>query len=765
MTGFFLVARLYPWPAYARPNSSSWATAQSHMQLFICEKPSQAKDIAPHVGARQRGDGCFVGGNVAVTWCVGHLLEQAKPEAYAPELKRWSLGPLPVLPDRWIMDVKASTKDQYAAVTRLIKQANEVVIATDADREGEVIAREILERVRYSGPIQRLWLRALDDASVRAALGKLLPNEKTKGMYYSGMGRSRADWLAGMNVTMALTTAFGSGGGRAGVLHCGRVQTPVLALVVRRERAITNFKPKTHYVLSSQFEMMGTLVPMDWLCPQDRLDAEGHCVDRTVVDAAVKRIHGKAGKLSRVQKTPEREPAPLLYSLGSLQRDASAKFGLKAFVVLEACQALYEKHKATTYPRTDCEHLPVSMHGEAKTVLSAVVKADPKLASIVQGTRLDVVGRAFNDQKVTAHHAIVPTSNAGVRAQDMSPTEYLIYDLIRRRYMAQFMGDYEYTKTVIEVHCEGELFSKTGKTPVIMGWRTAYTGMTAVAPRRPSAAPADREGVKEVAIPAVMVGDPAINRHAETTTTQTKPPKRYTEGTLLAAMESIDKVIDDPRLRKIMQTKEKAGIGTDATRASIIEGLFKREYISNDKKAIIPTVKGQQLIELIERISPELADPVLTAMWEEQLMQIEEGTIKLADFERSLSNWLGELIDKIRAQAGTIRAAVPLPGSDQAPTPCPTCGGTLRQRKGPSGVFWGCSGFPDCRTTLPDAGGKPGDPLAARAECQPGDMLEKSCNCGKPMRLRQGARGPFYGCTGFPMCKQTSPVQSLPTAK
>jgi DNA topoisomerase-3 len=228
-----------------------------------------------------------------------------------------------------------------------------------------------MARVRYSGPIKRLWLRALDDASVRKALGKLLPNEKTVGMYHSGMGRARADWLAGMNVTMALTTAFGSGGGRAGVLHCGRVQTPVLALVVRRERAIANFKPKTYYVLSAQFEMLGSLLPMDWLCPQDKLDAEGHCVDKSVIDAVAKKISGKTGWLEKVTRTPEREQAPLLYSLGSLQKEASAKFGLKAQVVLDACQALYEKHKATTYPRTDCEYLPVSMF----TVAGAVVLA------------------------------------------------------------------------------------------------------------------------------------------------------------------------------------------------------------------------------------------------------------------------------------------------------------------------------------------------------------------------------------------------------
>lgn len=729
------------------------------MRLFICEKPRQAKDIAPHVGARQRDEGCIIGQGVVVTWCIGHLLEQAKPDVYVPELKRWSLEPLPVVPERWQMEVKPSTKSQYAVVSQLIKQASEVVIATDADREGEVIAREVLERNRYSGPIRRLWLGALDDATVKKALGKLLPSEKTVGMYYSGMGRSRADWLAGMNVTMALTTAFGSGMGRAGVLHCGRVQTPVLALVVRRERAIANFKPKTYFVLNAQFEMLGSLVPMDWLCPQDKLDADGHCVEKAVVDAVAKKISGKTGWLEKVTRTPERERAPLLYSLGSLQREASAKLGLKAQAVLDACQALYEKHKATTYPRTDCEYLPTSMFGETGVVVDALVKADQRLGKIAEQAGFGSPGRVFNDKKVTAHHAIIPTTNPAVRVQDMSQTEFMVYDLIRRRYLAQFLGDYEFTKTVIELACEGERFTKTGKTPTVLGWRRAYAGMVMQTSARAKAPQKDGEVVKDVVIPDVSVGGQAINRLAETSKAQTKPPARYTEGTLLGAMESIDKVIDDPRLRKIMQTKEKAGIGTDATRASIIEGLFKREYIANEKKAIVPTSKGIQLIELIERIAPELADPVLTAEWEEKLMQIEAGQFGLPRFESELSDWLTQLIEKIRAQAGHVRVTVAAP---KGAVECTSCGGHMIKRTGSAGAFWGCSGYPQCKSTLPDVNGKPG---AARpraggssangAEPEPAP----TCSCGKPMKLRQSARGPFYGCTGYPDCRETAEVR------
>jgi DNA topoisomerase-3 len=601
---------------------------------------------------------------------------------------------------------------------------------------------------------------------VKKALGKLLSNEKTRGMYYSGMGRSRADWLAGMNVTIALTTAFGSGGGRAGVLHCGRVQTPVLALVVRRERLITNFKPKTHWVLTTQFEMLGSLVPMDWLCPQDKLDADGHCIDKSVVEAVAKRVQGKAGRLEKVSSTPEREIAPLLYSLGSLQRDASAKFGLKAQVVLDACQALYERHKATSYPRTDCEYLPMSMHADARAVVASITTTDAKLVKIAADANLNVVGRAFNDKKVTAHHAIIPVANPDVRVQDMSSTEYLVFDLIRRRYLAQFLGDYEFTKTTIQVLCEAERFHKSGKTPTFLGWRRAYAGITAVAPLK-SKATQTEEAAKDAAIPGVRVGDQAINRVAETTKTQTKPPKRFTEGTLLGAMESIDKVIDDPRLRKIMQSKEKAGIGTDATRAAIIEGLFKRVYIGNEKKTIIPTEKGVQLIELIERIAPELADPVLTAEWEDKLMQIELGSLGLHEFEQELATWLRGLIDKIRSQAGSTRIAGLIGKGSGSVVACPGCQRSMHQRKGPTGTFWGCAGYPECRVTMQDVDGKPKPVSAKSAAFGVGVESESktTCRCGKPMRLRQGSRGPFYGCTGYPGCKETADVQLLQPKK
>lgn len=777
------------------------------MRVYLCEKPSQAADIARHVGARQRANGFTQGNGVTVTWCIGHLLEQAQPEHYSPEVSTWDSNLLPILPAQWSMKVKPKVKDQYAVVQKLLRQASEVVIATDADREGEVIAREVMDSVGYRGPVRRLWLGALDDESVRKGLAKLLPGEAKASLYASGLGRARADWLGGMNLTMALTDLFpGEGRGPGRVRHFGRVQTPVLGLIVRRERAIRSFVPKPYFTLSAVFEMRGAMVPMDWQIPADQVDKDGHCVDQAYVKVVATAISGKVGRLTELTTTPERESAPLPYYLGSLQKEAASRFGIKAQQTLDAAQALYEKHKATTYPRTDCEYLPSSMFGESTDVLQALAKADANLAKIVAAADLNKPGRAFNDKKITAHHAIIPTANPNVRVADMSSIERTIYDLIRRRYLAQFLGDFHFDKTVIQLVCEGHQFSKTGRTPTAPGWKRAYDGMDPSLGKagskggRGKASDADEGAAsaqqQELQLPPVLQGDQAINRQADCVKTQTKPPKRYTEATLLSAMEAIDKEIDDPRLRKVMQNKEKAGIGTDATRSNIIEGLFKREYIANEKKAIFPTQKGENLIGLMERVAPQLADPVLTALWEDRLSQIEAGSVSLQQFEGELGTWLKTLIERMKAMAPPRAARVPRAASDSSASDsgpvhaCPACGKAMRLRNGASGGFWGCSGYPGCKTTLPDVDGAPGarqarpagDPRSASsapatpaAAAQrtassgtspgiasrsagparsPDPAAAKTCNaCGKPMKLRQGSRGPFYGCTGYPNCR------------
>jgi DNA topoisomerase III len=739
------------------------------MKLFLCEKPSQAKDIANAIGARNRGDGCISGDGVVVSWCIGHILEQAPPERYKPELTSWALPLLPVMPEKWVIDVKNNYKSQYRVIENLLHKATSVVIATDADREGEVIAREVLDLAGYRGAVSRLWLSAFDTASIKKGLSRLKPEAETRNLYFSGLGRSRADWLTGMNVTMALTTAFGAGG-KGGVLHCGRVQTPVLGLIVRRERAIANFVPKTHYVLDAKFEIQGTIVPMDLVLSADKLDAQGHCVNAALMQSIAAKINRKVGRVNSVVSTPEKEQPPLPYYLGSLQKEASRRFGLKVQVVLDACQSLYEKHKATTYPRTDCEYLPENMFAEVPAVMQALVQIDPSMKPLIGMAKTDAKVRSFNDKHITAHHAIVPTANANVRIADMSKTEQIVYELIRRRFIAQFLGDHLFTKTVIAVVCEGENFTKSGKVTTTPGWKRAE-----VADEAEKSKPKSGEEVI-VSLPSCKVGDQANNVAAASLTKKTEPPKRYTEGTLLSAMEAIDKEIDDPRFKAVMKSKEKAGIGTDATRPAVIEGLFKREYIATEKKFIRPSDRGTQLIELMEKITPQLVDPVLTAHWEERLAQVESGQAQLVQFEGEIKAWLTTIIDAIKAKAGTIRIGSTSVGTKSAKastksTPtgpkCPSCGkGSLRSINGAKGVFWGCSDYQaGCKATFQDNQGQPQLTVVTKAvgigaQAAPvavGNLAGQpcpSCNKGKlQLRNLPNSDKQFWGCTGFPACR------------
>lgn len=752
------------------------------MKLYICEKPSQAKDIAAHVGAKSRGDGCFTGGNVTVTWAIGHLVELASPEYYNPALKSWDINLLPIAPSEWQLDVKDKTKAQYKIVNSLIKKANEIVVATDADREGEVIARELMELANYTGKVSRLWLSAFDDASIKKALSKLLPNEKTLPMYYSGLGRSRADWLAGMNMTMALTSAFGAGG-KGGVLHCGRVQTPVLALIVRREKQIKQFVSKTHYGLNTKFLLQGQEVAFAWEPTQAILDADGHVVDRAEAENALHQVNKKTGRVSFIEKTSEQETAPLLYSLGELQKEASARFGMKAQKVLDAAQALYEKHKATSYPRTDCQYLPKSMLTDVESTLNALCHANQMLASYCKTAQLNLQQgefktRVFNDKHVTAHHAIIPTMNASVDKTAMTDDESRIYDMICRRYIAQFLGNHHFDKTVIKVECGSESFRVSGRVTTKPGWKILYPAASQQNSKSDKKQD-DDEGVDDAQVlPEVSVGDQAQNTLCELVQKATKPPKRYTEGTLLAAMEAIDKEIDDPRFKEIMKNKEKAGIGTDATRSAIIEGLFRREYIQAKGKEIVPTDKAVSLIELIQKVAPALADPVLTAQWEEQLAMIEAGTLELIRFENKLSEWLAAITGNIKREVGNVNSfrkpsdtksskSSDAKDSNTLNYPCPACHKPLRLRNGPKGAFWGCAGYPDCKNTLPDDNGKPGKKIPDQVKQAPIHTHDKpakpkakvgevcpECNKGKLIgrAFKEGGKA-YIGCNQFPKCR------------
>lgn len=379
------------------------------MRVYLCEKPSQGKDIARVIGAKQRGHGCYHSPGIVVTWCIGHLIEAAPPQAYGEQYKRWSIEQLPIVPERWRVEPKAATAAQFKIVKQFVDQATELVIATDADREGEMIAREILDLCGYRGPIQRLWLSALNDASIHKALSALKPSADTLPLYDSALARSRADWLVGMNLSR-LFTVLGRQAGYTGVLSVGRVQAQTLKLVVDRDREIARFVSVPYWAIEITLSASGQSFIANWMPSRACIDDAGRCLQQPVAQQAVERMRATGtAQVVTVETERVREGAPLPFDLGTLQEVCSRQWGLDVQGTLDIAQALYETHKATTYPRSDSGYLPESMLAEVPTVLDSLLKTDPGLRPLIDRLDRSQRSRACDDSKISAHHGIIPT--------------------------------------------------------------------------------------------------------------------------------------------------------------------------------------------------------------------------------------------------------------------------------------------------------------------------------------------------------------------
>ncbi|WP_455828233.1 DNA topoisomerase III [Pseudomonas capeferrum] len=610
------------------------------MRLFLCEKPSQAKDIAKILGANRKGDGCWQGTDVCVTWCIGHLLETAPPDSYDERYKRWNLADLPIIPEKWKMLVKPKTASQFKAVKRLLGEARELVIATDADREGEMIARELVEHCRYRGPIQRLWLSALDDASMRKALARLLPGQDTFNLYHSALGRSRADWLIGMNMSR-LFTLLGRQSGYQGVLPVGRVQTPTLRLVVDRDRSIADFVPVPFWAIEVQLEHAGLAFNAQWRAPEGICDDQGRCLNQALARQAATDIgNARSARVLKVTTERVREAAPLPFDLGTLQELCSKKFGLGAQETLDIAQALYETHKLITYPRSDCGYLPVSQHSEAPAILTALQRVDSSLAPLQAHLEPQRRSRAWNDAKVTAHHGIIPTAAASDPSR-LPAKHKAVYTLIRARYLAQFLPNHEYDRTQAEFDCAGHALRAVGKQIVEPGWRRALP--EALAPAK------GREAPPAQVLPTLCESQDCSVQGLQLKDLWTQPPKPFTEGDLIKAMKNVAKLVDDPRLKQ--KLKETTGIGTEATRASIIQGLLDRGYLIKNGKALAATPAAFSLIDAVPRA---IADPGTTAIWEQALDMVQSGEMSLEDFVARQSAWMGKLVERCSGMRMTI---------------------------------------------------------------------------------------------------------------
>ena len=665
------------------------------MRLYIAEKPSVGRALAaclpqPH----RKGSGWIETGGGVVTWLFGHVLRQAEPEEYDPKLKRWRAEDLPILPEVWQLVVNESAAQQFAVVKGLIKRSDEIVHGGDPDREGQLLVDEVLDYLKNEKPVRRILINALDDKSIHDALNDLRDNRDFLPLKLSALARARADWLIGMNLSRAYTLAARRAGHDRLVLPIGRVKTPTLALVVRREREIENFRPATYYLLDAVFchEKTGDNFHARWKPSEEHtpLDSEGRLADEKAAQAALASFGAEPqdAKVTRYERKKKEEPPPLPFSLSALQVLAGKRYGYEPQQVLDTAQKLYEE-KLTSYPRSDAEYLPVSQHKDAAKILANLAALDgSELGAWAREADAKKKSRAWNDAKITAHHAIIPTT-VPVNLTRLSAVERNIYELIARAYIAQFHPNCVYDQTKVEVTYHGELFAASGRTERAAGWRAMYrTGKN-------EAEDAEKDDEESAVLPPMKKGDAADYVSAELGTRQTKPPSRFTPATLLQGMKEIHKYVKDEAAKKML--RDVSGIGTEATRASIIEDLIRRRFLNaaGKKKVLTPTAEAYLLIDALP---DTMTYPDATAVWEDRLHSMAQGEGTPEEFLAGQAAFARDLC--AAAQTATITGGGGIP--------CPVCGrGVMQKRKGKHGAFWGCSAFPQCRMTANDADGKP----------------------------------------------------------
>ncbi|OUS14753.1 DNA topoisomerase III [Gammaproteobacteria bacterium 50_400_T64] len=637
------------------------------MKLYIAEKPSLGRAIAdvlpkPH----RRGDGCiWVGDGDCVSWCVGHLLEQVEPDVYKPQYKKWAVQDLPIIPEQWQLAPKASSRKQLAVLRKLLKQAQSIVHAGDPDREGQLLVDEVINYLKVSktkkATVQRLLINDLNPAAVRKALANLRDNRDFIPLSTSALARSRADWLYGINLTRA-STLQGRKVGYDGVLSVGRVQTPLLGLVVRRDQAIKDFVSKPFYEVLAHLQLApatesAATFHAKWqpseAC-QPQMDEEGRVLSRALAENVVRRISGQSAEVKAVQHKPGRQAPPLPYSLSALQIDAGKRFAMSAQQVLDGCQSLYEKHKLITYPRSGCRYLPREHHRQAKDVLAAIGDMADKLQGAVKGADCTLKGKAWNDAKVSAHHAIIPTLKT-LPAGRLSGSEAKLYELIARRYILQFYPPHTFTTTSIDIAIAGGHFSATAKCVKELGWKAVFGGdgrknveQSGAGPEHSTKRTSKAERGNPQSLPPLKVGDILQCLKGECVEKQTQAPSAFTDATLLAAMTGIARFVTDSEVRKVL--KESDGLGTEATRAGIIELLFRRNFLQRQGKQIRATAAGCGLINSLPR-STTLPD--MTARWESLLNGIVEEQASYADF-------MGSLIPSLHSLIAESCASLPL---------------------------------------------------------------------------------------------------------
>ncbi|MBM7560680.1 DNA topoisomerase III [Fusibacter tunisiensis] len=617
-------------------------------KLVLAEKPSVGRDIAHVLNCKEKHNGYFEGKNYVVTWALGHLVTLADPETYDPKYQKWNLEDLPMLPAPLKLEVIRNTRKQYNAVKTLIHRndISEIIIATDAGREGELVARWILEKAHCKKNSQRLWISSVTDKAIKEGFNTLRPGKNYDRLYASALARSEADWYVGLNATRALTTKYNA------QLSCGRVQTPTLAMVAERERDIQTFKSKTFFGLQALTQNLHFV----WVDPKSK---SARTFDQATIDAVEEKCSDHKIKIDKIQKTLKKVPAPQLYDLTELQREANRKYGFSAKQTLNAMQKLYETHKILTYPRTDSRYISLDIVPTLKDRIKACGSGEfGRVAGKLLKQEFRLGKNYVDDSKVTDHHAIIPTEHS-VPLHILSTDERKIYDLVVQRFLAVLMPVYQFEQTSIEASIHSEHFIAKGKRIVDLGWKAVYSDYDDAI---------SEEDIHDQTLPNIYEGQTFESVHLRRTEGKTQPPKYHTEGTLLSAMERPSKNMP-------------YGIGTVATRADIIEKLHSSFLIEKKDQYLYMTSKGKQLLEIVPE---DLKKPELTAEWEEKLEKIAKGQLEKDTFISEIKQYTQSTVANIK------NSSVKFKHDNLTREKCPDCGKNLLLVNGKKGKLYVC---------------------------------------------------------------------------
>jgi len=664
--------------------------------LVLAEKPSVAKEIARVLGCGQQHRSYLEGPNYVVTWALGHLVTLSEPEDYDPKYRTWNLEELPILPDRMKLKVMKETSGQFRAVAQLCKRSDlsELIIATDAGREGELVARWIMELVGWRKPFKRLWISSQTDQAIRDGFRSLKPGRQYDALYRSAVCRAEADWLIGLNVTRALTTKYDA------QLAAGRVQTPTLSILIEREREIREFQPKPYWTVSADFGSFQA----QW---REKDGHDGRVWDEAQARAVAERVSGGTAKVAKLNTVEKSEPFPQAYDLTELQRDANKKLGFSAKTTSNVLQKLYEQHKLVTYPRTDSRYISSDIVPTLKGRLDSIaIGPYATLARKLLRGSLPVSKRFVDDGKVSDHHAIIPTDQY-VNLSALSNDERRLYDLIVRRFIALFYPPYRYDETSVVLSVGSDHFHAKGRIEKDAGWREAYASGNAN-PGAEDWDDASEEGAERAdaqpsqRLPELAAGQSLPVKACRAKELRTQPPGRYTEAALLARME-------------------KHGLGTPATRADIIEKLLSTDTIDRSQNRLAPTGKGTQLYELVV---DDLRSPDMTAQWESELERIAKGSGNPDKFMAGIRERARLWVDEIKRQNREYKP------HNLTAYRCPECGKPLKEVKSKRGKSYVCSDR-ECDY---------------RRSAEPNLTNHRCPQCHKKMELRDGKAGKFFHC-------------------